>query len=194
MTLELEPTADILAELARSKQNADHHRLCRRNGKRSGKRAQETGLEIARRHRRERRLARRRGFRLRPQRGHHHHARRSHRGARNHQVGSRAARPGPGQVRLRKVARPALKLAAEADSFPALRCAAGRAPVRSSITIRDCNAPIAACSTLDPNSSAPLPNESASLLQRAGHLRFLPSGTLPCRSTPLKSQMNSRRT
>ena len=40
MTLELEPTTDILAELARQKNVADHHRLCRRNRERSRECAQ----------------------------------------------------------------------------------------------------------------------------------------------------------
>ena len=43
MSLELEPTTDILAELARQQEITNHRRLRRRNRKRPGKRAQETG-------------------------------------------------------------------------------------------------------------------------------------------------------
>ncbi len=73
MTLELEPTTDIISEIARNKRSQINNRFRRRNRKCPGKRPQKIALEIAGRNRRKRRLPRRRRLRLRPQRRDHHH-------------------------------------------------------------------------------------------------------------------------
>ena len=87
--------------------------ICRRDRERAGKRTQEAGLEVARCYRGERRFARGRWFRLRPQRGHHHLAQRSRRGSRDFEVGSCAprARPSCKAAETQRRAVPAIKSA-----------------------------------------------------------------------------------
>ncbi len=92
LSLELEPTSDILAEVAskRSSQIVVGFAAETENVLENARR--KLAVQSARRHRGERRLAQghRHGFRA--QRGHHHYARRDHRRSRDHQVGSRAPR------------------------------------------------------------------------------------------------------
>ena len=74
MTLDLEPTADILKEPRFAEDVADRRGLRCRNRKRPRKRPPEAGVEESRCDRGQRRFPRRRRLRFRPQRSHHHHA------------------------------------------------------------------------------------------------------------------------
>ncbi len=97
ITLELEPTADILQEISRAQAVADCRWLRRGNRERPRKRPPEARSQAPRRHRGQRCLSRRHRFRLRSQRSDHHYSRRSRRSAGNYQVGSCAARARPGR-------------------------------------------------------------------------------------------------
>ncbi len=93
ISLELEPTTDILAELAAKKNYSAARRFRRRNRKCPRKCPPEACPQGARCHRRQRCLARWHRLRFRPQCSHHPYPARYRRSARDYQVGSRPARP-----------------------------------------------------------------------------------------------------